>query len=82
MIKVLDEGRVLNRDAVMKYWQKETGKERVYLALYFHIIVHHWRNSMQGLKQGRNLEEGADAEAMKGSCLLAQSTWFVKPAFL
>jgi hypothetical protein len=33
--------------------------------LHFHIIVHHRRKSGQELKQGRNLEAGADAEAMK-----------------
>jgi hypothetical protein len=41
------------------------------------ITVHHQRKSGQELKQGRNLETGADAEAMRGAPYrLAQ------PAFL
>jgi hypothetical protein len=36
----------------------------------FHIIVHHQRISGQELKQSRNLEAGADAEAMEGWVLL------------
>ena len=43
-------------------------EERVYLA-YIFTPIHHWRKSAQKLKQGRNLEAGADAEA----CLLACS---------
>jgi hypothetical protein len=35
------------------------------LGLYFHFIVYHWRKPGQELKQGRNLEAGADAEAME-----------------
>ena len=31
---------------------------------------HHWRTSGQERIQGRNLEAGADAEAMEGYCLL------------
>jgi len=33
----------------------------------FHITVHHQRKSGQEFKQGRNLEAGADAEAMRGA---------------
>ena len=32
--------------------------------------------------QSRNLEAGADAEAMEGHCLLAYSPWLARPAFL
>ena len=32
--------------------------------------------------QGRNLEAGAEAEAMKGCCLVACSTWFAQLVFL
>jgi hypothetical protein len=39
--------------------------------LYFQIIIHHKRKSGEELTQGRNLEAGADAEAMEGCCLLA-----------
>lgn len=42
--------------------------DRVHLALYFKITVHHQRESGQELRQGRKLE--ADAEATEGSCLL------------
>jgi hypothetical protein len=34
---------------------------------HFHITVHHRRTSGQELKLGRNLEAGADAEAMEGA---------------
>jgi hypothetical protein len=34
-------------------------------SLCFHITVHHQRKSGQELKQGRNLEAGADTEAKK-----------------
>lgn len=45
--------------------------------LCFLIAVHHWRKPKQGLKQGKNLEVGADSEAMEGTAY-----WFVQPAFL
>jgi hypothetical protein len=35
--------------------------------LHFQITVHHLRKSEQELTQGRNLEAGADAEAMEGA---------------
>jgi hypothetical protein len=38
--------------------------------LHFCISVHHKRKSGQELKQDRNLEAGADAEAMEGCCIL------------
>jgi hypothetical protein len=34
---------------------------------YVHIAVHHGRKSGQELKQGRNLEAGADAKIMEGA---------------
>ena len=46
------------------------GKERVCL---FGLIA-------QELKQGRNLEAGADAEAIEECCLLAYSLWLAQPA--
>jgi len=33
-------------------------------------------------KQGRDLEAGAEAEAMEGCCLLACFPWLAQPAFL
>ena len=47
--------------------------ENIGFVLHFHIVVHHWRKSGQELKESRNLEAGADAEAMEGSSLLACS---------
>lgn len=43
------------------------------LNLHFHIAIPHQRKSGQEIKQGRNLQVGADAEAMKRCCLLACS---------
>jgi hypothetical protein len=40
-------------------------------SLHFHIAVYHQRKSGVKLTQGRNLESGADAEAMEGCSLLA-----------
>jgi hypothetical protein len=42
--------------------QKQVGKDRVYFIL--HSTIHHQRKLGQELKQGWNLEEGADEEAM------------------
>jgi hypothetical protein len=41
----------------------------------------HQGEPSQELKQGRNLEAGADAEALEGCCLLACFSWFAQPAF-
>jgi hypothetical protein len=48
--------------------------------LYFHNAVHHQRKSGQELKQGRNLEAGADSEAMEACYSLACSLWLAQPA--
>jgi hypothetical protein len=40
------------------------------------------RKSEQELTQDRNLEAGADAEAMEGCCLLACFPWLAQLAFL
>jgi hypothetical protein len=52
------------------------------LTLFLHIAVLHKKKSGQELKQGRNLEAGANAEAMEGCYLLACSSWLALPAFL
>jgi hypothetical protein len=62
--------------------KKQVGEKRVFFSLYFHIAVHHQRKSGQELTQGRNLEAGADAEAMEGCYLLACFSWFAQLAFL
>ena len=45
--------------------KKQPGEERVYLPLRFTSLFNHLSNSE--LKQSRNLEAGADAEAMEGA---------------
>jgi hypothetical protein len=56
--------------AVMKHCEKVNQGAKGYYGLYFHISVHYGRKLRQELKQGRNLEAGADAEAMEECCLL------------
>jgi hypothetical protein len=63
--------------------KKQLGEEPIYSAsLYFHIAVHHQRKTGQDLTQGRNLEAGADAEAMEGCYLLVCFPWLAQPALL
>ncbi|EDL77409.1 rCG25260 [Rattus norvegicus] len=59
--------------AVIKHMTKETWGGKGLFSLYYHITICHQRKSGQELKQGRNLEAGADAETMEGCCLLACS---------
>jgi hypothetical protein len=58
--------------------KKQVGEE----SLYFHIAAHHGRQSEQELKQGRNLETGAEAESMEDCCLLACFPWLAASAVL
>ena len=44
-------------------------------SLHFDVTVHHQRKSVQKLKPGRNLEAGADVEAVEDCGLLACSLW-------
>jgi hypothetical protein len=46
-------------------------------SLHFHTAVHHQRKSGQELTQGRNLEAGADAEAMENAAY-----WLASPGLL
>jgi hypothetical protein len=55
--------------------KKQVGDKRVYSAYTSHIAVHHQKKSGQELTQGKKLETGADAEAMKECCLLACFPW-------
>ena len=48
----------------------------------FHTIIEHWKQLDQELKLGRNLEAGADAEAMEGCCLFNCLSGLLQPAFL
>ena len=52
-----------------RHEQKASLGEGVYLAYTVTYTVPHLRKSGQELKQGRNLEAGANAEAIKGFCL-------------
>jgi hypothetical protein len=51
--------------------QEASWEEKDLFSLHIHIDVHHQRKSELELTQGRNLETGADAEAMEGCYLLA-----------
>jgi hypothetical protein len=58
--------------------KKQVGEERVYIGQRKSKKV-----SLQELKQGRNLEAGADVEVMEGwCCLLACSTMACSACFL
>jgi hypothetical protein len=57
------------------------GKKNLF-SLQFHITVHHQRKSEQELTQGKSLEAGVDAVAMKECCSLACFPWLAQLAFL
>jgi hypothetical protein len=50
----------------LSFFDMGGGGEKGSFSLHFHIAVYHQRKSGQELTQGRNLEAGVDAEAMKG----------------
>jgi hypothetical protein len=55
--------------------------------MFYFIYTFRYQTSIEGksgqeLKQGSNLEAGADAEAMENYCLLACSSWLAQPVFL
>jgi hypothetical protein len=60
--------------------KKQVGEERIYLA-YTSTRLFITKGKLK-LTQGRNLEAGAVAEAMKGCCLLACFPWLAQLAFL
>ena len=68
--------------AVKNHRDLSHSRRKALFALCFHITVHHERKSGQEIKQGRNLEAGAGAEATDGFYLLACSSWLAQPAFL
>lgn len=59
-----------------------TWERKDLFGLHLHITVHKRKKSGQEVKQSRNPEAGARAEAMEGCCLLVCSPWLVQPAFL
>jgi hypothetical protein len=62
--------------------KKQVGEERTYSAYTFHSALHQQKKSGQKFTQGRNLEAGADANAMEKFCLLACFPWLAELAFL
>lgn len=46
------------------------------------VTIEETRNSGQKLKQGRDLEVGANAEAVEGCCFLTYLPWLAEPTFL
>lgn len=56
-------------------WYQSTNQSQLgrkgFISLYFHIAVHHGRESGQKFKQDRNLDAGANADAMEQCCSLA-----------
>jgi hypothetical protein len=66
LISIFDLGFLL-------HWEKRHGQNtnqagKGFFSLHFYTVIHHWMKSGQIFKQGRNLESGADAEAMEGCC--------------
>jgi hypothetical protein len=59
--------------------KKTTCRRKGLFSLHFHITAHHLRAVRAETQQDRNLEAGADAEAMKESCLLAWSLCLAQP---
>ena len=55
---------------------RETERGKGVFGLFFYIVAYHWTMKGQELKQGRDLEAGADAEVMEGA-----ADWLAQPAF-
>ena len=67
----------------LKHHEQEASSGRKGLFnLHIHIAVHHQKKSGRELTQGRDLEAGADAEAMEGCCLLTCFPWLAQLVFL
>jgi hypothetical protein len=65
----------------IKDWEAIWGGKGLF-SLHFHIAVYHQRKSGQEVTLGRNLEAGADAEAVEECCLLACFPCLAQLAFL
>jgi hypothetical protein len=73
------EGSVLVRVSSPIQNQEASWRGKGLFSLQFHTAVHHQRKE---LTQGRNLEAGADAEAMEVCYLLDCFPWLAQLAFL
>ena len=63
--------------AMMNHDQSMLGRKG-----FIWLTPSHHSPALKELKQGGNLEAGADAEVIEGGCLLACSSWLVQPASL
>jgi hypothetical protein len=63
--------------AMKRHHQKASWGTKGLFGLHFHIIINYWRKSGQELKQGWNLEAGADAADMEGAAY-----WLASPDLL
>ena len=66
--------------AVMKHHDQKASWFSAYTSTL--LLITKGSQDKTELKQGRDLEAGADAVAMEGCCLLACSAWLAQPAFL
>lgn len=68
---------------IMKHQGKKASwrKKGLFCLHFQNTIVHHWRKSGRVLKQGKNLEAGADTEPMEEHWLLEFSLWLVLLSF-
>ena len=57
--------------------KKTSWGERSLFGLQFQTVIHHWRKTGQEFKQGRVLEEDAEAEAREGD-----DYWLASHGFL
>lgn len=62
--------------------QNQLGRKRFTPTYGSTATTHHRAKLRQGLNQARNLEAGADANAMEEDYLIACSLWLCQPAFL
>jgi hypothetical protein len=61
-------------DSIKRHDEKARKERLIWFVL--NITVHHHRKPGQELKQGRNIEAGAEVEAMVRCCLLTFSMHF------
>lgn len=64
------------------HYLEQIGIQKSLFGLYVPIMVHNQGKAMQGIKQSRNMEEGADSEGLEECCLLADSQFLTQSSFL